>query len=184
LDDTSFLLGKKMNIKEKIFLSIIGFIVLLVITFTVSKMLLCSPDTSVGKVALPLAKVIFEHIEKNGVPENFSDIEEIPYEFKDCNKTQYKGDRSDYTAIEDREECYFKSADKTYHVKMVNAYRNPSTYHHNIDIHITQHKTEYRYSMRYNKKKEQWDYEYFPDAIIHFDWDCWICNPKLFRITD
>ena len=68
----------------KIFGWIVGVLVLIVVIFNISKQLLCSPDEKVKEVALPLAKIVIKHIEKNGVPKSLKDIKGVPYKLKNC----------------------------------------------------------------------------------------------------
>ena len=172
-----------MNLKEKSVLIIVGLVLIMIVSFKIAKVVFCSHDSSVGDVALPLAKVIVAHIEKEGAPGNLKDLKGIPYTLEDCNQTQYTEKLRDEIMIEDRESCHFHKNDRAFTLKVVDAYNDIHTYH-NVYISIEQYKTEYEYSIRYNKNSRRWDYEHFPHANIYFDWDCWVCDPKLFRLTD
>jgi hypothetical protein len=169
----------------KIFGWIVGIIVFLIVFFNIMSQLLCTRDSSVKDVALPLATVIVKHIEKNGVPDSLKDIKEIPYELKNCEKNTYKEDSRDgYFDIEDREKCNFNIKDKSYILKIEHDYDDKNIFNRYVYIYIEHHKTEYRYKIYYDKKIKKWKYEDYPDANVYYDWDSWVCNPKLFRLTD
>jgi hypothetical protein len=158
-------------------------ILLIIAIFIGSKKLVCTPDYKVAEVSLPLAKVIVEHIEEKGVPEYLNDIEGLPYELKGCKKRVYKENMPEEIAIEYIETCYFRNQEKSYIIKFEQHTNNRSTYN-NIYIYIKQHLTECGYSIRYDKIKEKWIYERYPKPNMWLKSHNWICNPKLFRITD
>ena len=172
-----------MSIGKKIFLTIFGLLVATVTAFNIADYMYCSYDTKVKEVAFPLATAIIKHIENSGVPQSLKDIPEIPYALYDCNKTFHEEDRIDYIMIEERESCYLNVNDKTYDITFVNAYNDKNSYQ-NIYISIEQYKTEFEYSIRYDRKTKKWNYEHYPLANVYFDWDCWVCDPKLFRLTN
>ncbi|WP_373034275.1 hypothetical protein [Sulfurovum sp.] len=172
-----------MSIGKKIFLTIFGLLVAAVTAFNIADYMYCSYDKKVKEVAFPLATAIIEHIENSGIPHSLKDISGMPYELNDCNKTFYEEKGRDDIMIEERENCSLNVDDKTYDVKIVNSYNDVKTYHV-IDISIKQYKTKFKYSIRYDRKTKKWNYEHYPLANVYFDWDCWVCDPKLFRLTN
>jgi hypothetical protein len=82
--------------------------------------------------------------------------------------------------IEESENCDFYANDKTYQIKVVNAYDDKNTYKV-VDIDIKQYKTTYVYELRYDVKKRRWEHENFPRANVYYDYDHKICSPKFFR---
>ncbi len=170
---------------QKIVLVIIGIVVVIVLMFNILKTIRCSPDEKVKEVALPLATVIIKYIEKNGVPKSLQEVQEIPYQLKDCNITRHEESMRDYISIEDREKCYFITKDKKYKLRVEHSHstNNYGRYRH-IYINIKQNKTEYMYQIYYDKKIKKWLYEHYPNANVYHYSTRAICNPKLFRITD
>lgn len=163
---------------------IIGILIVIVVIFNISKHLLCTPDEKVKDIALPLATVIIKNIEKNGIPESLKSIKKIPYELKDCKKTTGEIDQGDHNLIEGRESCHFQANSKTYNLEVEYSYDEKKIYPTVVYIDIKQCKTTYVYRMEYNRRKGGWVHENFPRAGVYYEWDSWVCNPKLFRLTD
>ncbi|MBA1421239.1 MAG: hypothetical protein FAF03_10470 [Epsilonproteobacteria bacterium] len=168
----------------KIFRWIVGILVVIVVMFNISKKLLCTHDKKVKEIALPLATVIIKHIEKNGVHEGLKNIKEISYELKDCKKTSNKIDKGDHITVKGRERCHFQANGKTYYLEVEYSYNEMKIYPTVVYIDIKQCKTTYVYRIEYNRRKGEWTHGNFPRASVYYDWDSWVCNPKLFRLTD
>ena len=162
---------------QKIVLVIIGIVVVIVLMFNILKTIRCSPDEKVKEVALPLATVIIKYIEKNGVPENLKDIDKLPYQLVKCKKSI----DTRFFALAEKEECTFLNKDKIYYLVIVNIHEKK---YNNINIHIRQDKTTCKYLLLQNTKNKKWRYIHYPKHRTSYDWDSWVCNPKLFRITD
>jgi hypothetical protein len=160
---------------------IVGILIVIVVIFNISKKLLCTRDSSVKEVALPLATVIIKHIEKNDVPESLKDIKEISYKLKDCKQTTHKIDMGDHFTIEERESCYFENNNKTYNLKTEYSYDDGKIYNKILYIDIQQYKTTYVYRIDYDRKMGKWEYENFPRANVYYNYDNRICSPKFFR---
>jgi len=170
---------------QKIVLVIIGIVVVIVLMFNILKTIRCSPDEKVKEVALPLATVIIKYIEKNGVPKSLQEVQEIPYQLKDCNITRHEEDSKDgYIDMEDREKCNFNFKNKKYILRIKYAYDNKNIFNKYIYIYIEQNKTKYTYKMVYDKKVKQWSAPFYPNASVNYYSSHKICSPKLFRITD
>ena len=163
---------------------IVGILVVMVVMFNISKKLLCSYDKKVKEVALPLATIIIKHIEKNGLPESLINIKEIPYELKDCKKTIEETGQGDYALVEGKESCSFQANSKTYNLEVEYSYDEKKIYPTVVYIDIKQYKTTYVYRMEYDRGKGGWVHENFPRPNVYYRWDSWVCNPKLFRLTD
>jgi len=156
---------------------IVGILVVIVMIFNISKKLLCSPDEKVKEVAFPLAKAIIEHIEVNGVPQNLNDINRLPYQLNNCKKTI--DDR--FLVVAEKEECSFSNKDKNYSLVIMNIHEEK---YDDLNIYIRQNKTTCKYSVLQDVKNKKWRYIRYPKHRTSFAWDSWVCNPKLFRITD
>ena len=164
-------------------MKIILAIVTIVAIFIGTKKLVCTPDYKVVEVSLPLAKAIVEHIESNGVPESLNDIEGLPYKLEGCKKSVHKEDMPEDIAIENIETCYFHKKDKSYTIKFEQHTNNTNSYS-DIYIYIKQYLTKCGYVIGHDKTNKKWEYEHYPNPNIWLESHNWICNPKLFRITD
>ncbi len=161
-------------------MKIILTILLIIAIFIGSKKLVCPPDRKVAEVSLPLAKAIVEHIEANGVPEYLNDIEGLPYELKGCKKTKHTENRS----VDFIEKCFFHKNDKGYLLKFEYVEYEKSEEPLVIYLDIKEYRTKCRYVLRYSQERKKWDREHYPHPNMWKENKAWICNPKLFRITD
>ncbi len=136
--------------------------------FLLARFLFCGPDKSVEKVAFPLAKVIVEHIEKNGVPYTLNDIEELPYELKcgnsnirEHNSTDYKTKKEYVMSLITTQSCTFMHNEKLFkaYMDVTKGVAFDGIY---FTLGITHEKTLVKYEI--NHKKNQWIYENYPDS--------------------
>ena len=151
--------------------------------FMGAKRLLCTPDHKVVDASLPLAKVIVEYVEKNGVPKYFSKIENLPYELKECTeKTEIISPNADDSTIENTEKCFFEHQGKKYFVKIESAGLKGKGFHV-VYIEIKQHSTKCEYVIRLGVENDLWKHEHYPHPNMWKKSSLWICKPQPLRLT-
>ncbi len=141
------------------------------LVFTVARWVACRPDSSVERVAFPLAKSIVEHIEKKGIPETLNDVEGVPYDLEcgiektiEHNQTDLYTKKEYVRYTETFTNCSFINKKKNYGVFLrTEVYRKGTI---GVHIDITYEKTLVRYVVVY--RKNQWKYENYPNAQVGF----------------
>jgi hypothetical protein len=124
---------------KKFWKILIAFLVLLItpiLVFSIMVSIKCSPDESVYPVSLPLAEAVVKHIEKYGVPENLTQIENSPYVLIPCSQKT------------DNFECrqfYFKYEEKFYSASLIKP--SPETNTSYIDLLIQHNFTTNYYDL-------------------------------------
>ena len=163
---------------------IVGIIVFIVIAFNTAKFLCCQPDRSVRKVASPIAKSILQYINKNGVPDKLKDIKSIHYDLENCKEKIETGNFGESLHYIKTQNCDFKVLNKKYELKVI-FYGDNYLDLTDIYIFVKQNKTIYSFALVYNKKFKKWTYiNGDSKGSVSYMWDCKVCDPKLFRITD
>jgi len=161
---------------------------ILLALFYLARFIFCRPDANVKQIASPLAKVIVEHIEKNGVAKSLNDISGLPYTLEcgkekviEHNETDYQTKQTYISYIETTQSCSFIN-DKKYYSVYIRVGKTPNRKNEEVYLDITHKKTLVRYQISY--KKGIWLYAIYPKGYIRFGYGkrTGICKNHLFRI--
>ncbi|MEN8148050.1 MAG: hypothetical protein ABFR02_10600 [Campylobacterota bacterium] len=175
------------------FLKLIKYLLLTIIAgfilFALARGLFCGPDRDVEKVALPLAKVIFEHIETKGVPKTLNDIKNLPYKTKCDNRSirehksiSAKTKTEKIISIVSTEKCSFSYNEKLYRI-ILNVTQGVAFDGIHITLDITYDKTMVQYKASYEEYK--WKYINYPDSKASYGFGTrqGLCKAQPLRLT-